>query len=208
MNYIDISWPISSTMTTYKNKSDVHIDYVKTFHQDQVRESRITMGMHTGTHIDLPAHFLEQGEDSNFFSLEQVNGMCQVIDLTHCQEKITAQDLLPFTFEQDIVLFKTKNSYYANTGEFQSDFVYIDESAAFYMQSTYPTLKAIGIDYLGVERNQQSHMTHISLLQNGITIIEGLRLASVEQGVYELRCLPLKIEHVEALPARALLVEK
>lgn len=205
MKYIDISWPISNDMTTYKNKKDVHLQHVKTFHEHNVRESTISMSMHTGTHIDMPSHFLQNGEDSNFLSLDQINGPCQVIDLTDVAEKITVADMQKHAIAADILLFKTKNSYLAATGEFDSNFIYLDASAANYLVANFPQLKSVGIDYLGIERNQPAHLTHRTLLENGIVIIEGIRLDAVDAGMYELVCLPLKIEHVEALPARALL---
>lgn len=207
MNYIDISWPISNEVTTYKNRKDVQIKHIKAFHEHGVRESMISMGLHTGTHIDMPSHFLQQGEDSNFLSLEQINGRCQVIDLTDVEEKISVADLQKYDINTDIVVMKTKNSYQDATGEFDNTFIYLDASAANYLITAFPQLKSIGIDYLGIERNQPAHLTHRTLLEDGIIIVEGLRLADVDAGFYELACLPLKIEHVEALPARAILLK-
>lgn len=208
MQYIDISWPISNDMTTYKNKKDVNIKFEKTFHEHGVRESFISMGAHTGTHIDAPAHFLPYGEPADYLSIDQFNGTCCVIDMTHVNEKITVADLSGLKIEADIVLFKTKNSYLSDCADFDSSFVFIESTAANYLVSNFPNLKAIGIDYLGVERNQPTHLTHSTFFENGVVIIEGLRLAYVEAGIYELLCLPLNIKSTEALPARAILYLK
>ena len=67
-------------------------------------------------------------------------------------------------------------------------------------------IKGVGIDALGIERNQTP--THKLLLGAGIIIIEGLRLKDVPEGEYFLIALPLKIKDVEAAPTRAILVEK
>jgi arylformamidase len=68
-------------------------------------------------------------------------------------------------------------------------------------------VKAVGIDYLGIERNQPDHATHTILMNNNITIIEGLRLADVMAGDYFFICLPLNVVGLEAAPARALLLQ-
>jgi len=47
--------------------------------------------------------------------------------------------------------------------------------------------------------------THVALLGKGIWIMEGLRLAGIEAGYYELVCLPLKWTNCEGAPARAIL---
>lgn len=206
MNYIDISWPISNEMTTYKEKKDVQITARKTFQRDNYRESHVSMGLHSGTHIDAPSHFLKDGESSDFIFLNQFNGVCQLIDCTSVVGKITAEDLKKVTITADILLFKTKNSLLADTAMFDPEFIYIDESAANYLVSTYPTLKAVGIDYLGIERNQPTHPTHRTFFDAGVVIIEGLRLQHAQAQLYQLFCLPLSITFVEALPARAVLV--
>jgi arylformamidase len=67
-------------------------------------------------------------------------------------------------------------------------------------------VKAIGIDYLGIERNQPDHATHTILMKHNIAIIEGLRLADAVAGDYFFICLPLNVIGLEAAPARAVLL--
>ena len=58
MNIIDASWPISTNMTTYKNRKDVQVTALKEYAVSGVRESAIAMNLHTGTHIDAPSHMI------------------------------------------------------------------------------------------------------------------------------------------------------
>lgn len=205
MQIIDISWSISNQMVTYKNKQDVLISQVKDFATTGVREAKLSCGLHTGTHVDAPAHFLPDGANLDQFSLDQLVGICEVFDLTHVENCITKQNLEQLDFNGcQIAIFKTKNSASAQTGAFDSEFIYLDASAAQYLATKNFT--AIGIDGLGVERNQPDHATHKFLLQAGILIIEGLRLAHVRPGRYQLVCLPLKIAGVDSAPARAILI--
>ena len=99
MKLIDISWPITTDMTTYKDSKVVKFEYDKTFEPDGVRESTITLNSHTGTHIDAPAHFLQRGETVELVALEHLVGPCRVLDLTAVEENITADDLKKYDLQ-------------------------------------------------------------------------------------------------------------
>jgi len=204
MKLIDISWPITQDMTAYKDRAVVVFNYTKTFEKDNVRESVITLGSHSGTHIDAPSHFIADGTAIHEQSVEATCGSCIVLDCMDVTENITDEILRNHTIrEGDIVLFKTRNSSLAANAPFTYDFIYLAASGAEYLVAK--KVKAVGIDYLGIERQQPNHETHEALMHNGITIIEGLRLAKVDPGSYVLWCLPLAVQGLEAAPARAIL---
>lgn len=204
---IDISWPITEAMTAYKNKSVVCIKRVKEFPADGVRESVMTFGSHTGTHIDAPSHFLQNGVSLDQVPLSTTIGPCVVLDMTHCRDQISYQDVVAvdeIVMSGVILLCKTTNSALSATQPFEPSFVYIDQQAAQYLVTK--RVKAVGVDYLGIERNQKGHETHKVFMQNGVTIIEGLRLEHVAPGAYTLYCLPLAVPGIDGCPARAVLV--
>lgn len=203
---IDISWPITNDITTYKNKKFVSITPIRKFEDGGVRESTITLWSHTGTHIDAPAHFVADGATIDAIDLRSVVGTCQVLDLTAVNDRITVADLERHKISaNDIVLFKTRNSQKPPTALDTMDFVYLDAEAASYL--VLKGVRAVGTDHLGIERGQPKHETHITLLQAGVIIIEGLRLAYVVPGNYFLCCLPLAIVGGDAAPARAILLK-
>lgn len=205
MNSIDISWPISPDMTAYKNNATVQFTPRKQFEHDKVRETLITLSSQTGTHVDAPAHFLQDGITTEQLPLDSLIGRCQVIDMTHVTEKITADDLKVCKLSQQIVLFKTKNSQLSPTELFSTEFIYIDQSAAEYLAAQ--NIRAVGIDYLGIERQQPEHETHLAFMNKNITIIEGIRLAGVAPKEYVLCCLPLLLVGLDGAPARAVLID-
>jgi len=207
MNIIDISWPISSTMTTYKDESKVILSPLKIIERDGVRKTAITLDTHTGTHIDSPAHFKKDGITIDKIGLDTCMGPCVVIDLSDIDGAIMAEHLEAYDFDEcDVVLIKTKNSKRAADAPFDQQFTYLDASAAaFFAEAT--DVQTIGFDYLGIERNQPSHETHTMLFEAQITIIEGLRLEAVAEGEYFFVCLPLAVQGLDGAPARAILVE-
>lgn len=206
MKIFDISWPISESMTEYKDGKSVAFTPTKSVENNGAREWLLAMSNHTGTHVDGPAHFLPTGQTIDKIELNNLVGPCRVLDLTSVTDKITVEDLEGLGIAQnEIVLLKTTNSFREPNDRFTYSFVYIDKLAAQYLAAQ--NIKAIGFDYLGIERNQPNHETHKAFMQFNIPIIEGLRLGTVSSGNYFLCCLPLKCIGIDSAPARAILIE-
>jgi len=207
MKVIDVSWPISTATTGYKDRAIVKFDEIKNFVKDGVRETNIQVSAHTGTHIDAPSHFLRDGKTIDQIDLSRFIGRCKVIDLTDVAEQITRNRLASHEGEideGDIVLLKTSNSIKIATDKFSPHFVYLEFTGAEYLKEK--KVKAVGIDYLGIERSQSGHPTHLTLMRADIGIIEGLRLRHVKEGAYFFVCLPLNVIGIEAAPARAVVI--
>jgi len=207
MKIIDISWPISENTTEYKDRKTIIFERTKVFDVDGVRESNIAMNSHTGTHIDAPAHFTQDGAYIDHVKLASCIGTCHVLDFTDVDNCITKSDLKKHEITQgDIILFKTKNSFLIDSQAFDKNFIYLEHSGAQYLADK--KVKSVGIDYLGLERDQPDHASHKRLMEKNIAIIEGLRLGHVTPGQYFLCCLPIYVTHLEASLARAILIDK
>lgn len=205
MKIHDVSMLINRQMPVYKNKEDKRprLDVVSTHDTGRCHESRIYMDIHTGTHFDAPLHMVQGGWTIENLDLNNCIVPCTVFDLTHLEYEITKKDIDALEFgEGDFVIFKTRNSF---AEEFDFKFVFIEKTAAEYLRDK--KVKGVGVDALGVERDQPGFETHRALLGNGITVIEGLALKDIQAGKYLLCALPLKIEGAEGAPARAVLIE-
>lgn len=209
MKIVDISWPITSSTTGYKDKGVVEVEWLKNFEKDGVRESAIRLKNHTGTHIDAPSHFMQDGVSIDRVDLNSCVGDAVVLDLTQVQDAITRADLMVHAELLQpgiIVLLKTRNSARGAFDPFDYQFVYVAADAADYLVER--GVKAVGVDYLGIERNQPDHATHVAFMTHGVTIIEGLRLQHVAPGVYLCVALPLALVGLDAAPARAVLMSR
>ena len=102
-------------------------------------------------------------------------------------------------------LFKTANSkLWAARDDFYEDFVFLTPVAAKFLVQM--GVKLVGVDYLSVEAyHAQGGPAHVALLGAGVVILEGLNLADVPPGDYELIALPLKIAGADGAPGRAIL---
>lgn len=207
MKIIDISWPISPASTEYRDKESISFTETKTFEKDSARETTICMDSHTGTHIDAPAHFLKDGITVDEIHLDRLIGKAIVIDVLTVNDAITEDDLHGYEIaEGDIVLLRTANSALDPNDPFKSDFIYLDRSGADYLAKK--KIKAIGIDYLGIERGDPEHTVHTTFMKADVVIVEGLRLGHVQAGEYFFVCLPLATIGLDASPARAILMSE
>ncbi len=204
---IDISGIINDKTTLWPGDEGITLNRILNIRSgDSCNLSVLNMGVHISTHVDAPLHFIEGGADVATVSLNKFIGFAKVFSL-YTSNCIKASDLSGLDINTgDIVLLKTINSSLDMTGEFNKEFVYLDEEAAKFLVDK--KVAAVGIDYLSVENYYADNaVTHKLLLQNEIGIIEGLRLNDVPEGEYFLSCLPLKLEGAEGSPVRAVLVE-
>lgn len=210
MKIIDISVPLSPTLPVWPGSRPLSItqtDSIKTGGVANV--TRIETGSHTGTHIDAPLHFVDDGKTTAEIPLEKLVGPCQVVELTGRPE-ITAAglDALHLPHGTEKLLFKTDNSRLWDDAShsFHEDFCALTSDAAQWVVDH--GIHLVGIDYLSIQLYHDTPDTHVVLLSNEVVIVEGLDLRQVTPGDYRLICLPLKIEGVEGTLARAVLEEE
>ncbi len=207
MKIFDISIPISPAMPVYPGDPPVTIERVLQIAQGAAANvSRVSLGSHTGTHIDPPAHFIPGGKTIDQLDLRVLVGPARVVDLTRVERAITARDLARARIPRRAVrvLFKTRNSELWARAGFQRDFVACAPDAAEWLVAR--GVKLVGIDYLSAELfDAREPRAHRVLLGAGVVIVEGLDLRGIVPGNYSLACLPLKIQNGDGAPARAVL---
>jgi arylformamidase len=203
--WIDVSVPTYDQMEHWPDNPPVQIVRMLDMNRGDVcNVSTISMGSHTGTHMDAPVHFLPGGRGIDEMPLDATIGRARIIGIKD-KESIKPDELRAHAIQRgERILFKTINSDSLwNSGKFAEDFVFISQDAARYLAKI--GILVVGVDYLSVGGFKKDGVeTHRALLEAGIWIIEGLNLSSVEPGNYELICLPVKIKGCDGAPARAL----
>lgn len=183
-----------------------HIERVEDQEKGDVATvSKMTLGVHTGTHMDAPLHFIRNARSIDEIPLDATMGRARVIEIGDTKS-IKRQELPGHAISAgERILFKTVNSDRAWTSdEFEENFVFISQDAARYLAER--GIRCVGVDYLSVGGfREDGPETHHALLEAGIWIIEGLNLKGIAPGEYELACLPLKLVGSEGAPARAIL---
>jgi arylformamidase len=196
MELIDISVPIRAGMVTYPGDPEVRVERAASIAGgDVVNLTRIDFGMHSGTHVDAPVHFIDDAAGVDSISLEAVVGPCEVVGVPDLSRESVAA--APEGAER--VLFKTPNSELWARDEFAEDFARLDGAAARLLVER--GVRLVGVDYLSVGDEDAHH----ALLGAGVVPVEGLDLRGVDPGRYELICLPLRVVGADGAPARAIL---
>ncbi len=209
MPIFDVSVPISHDLPTWPGDPAVEIRDSCILSEHGANVSMLNFGAHTGTHVDAPAHFIEGAGKVESMALDVLIGPAEVIEVPSDNLEINEQFVLdhcpPGT---ERILFKTRNSAFWSESEsqFRKDFTYLSLDAA--QRLVQQGLKLVGIDYLSIEKfGSENHETHVALLSHGVVILEGLNLADISPGHYELICLPLRLRSNlgDGAPARVVL---
>jgi arylformamidase len=191
MKLIDVSVPLDASLASYPNNLPFSLEAVKRLARgDSSNVSALHMSAHSGTHVDAPRHFYDEGSGTEALPLEMLIGKARVIELRP-RGGITADELATLDLSEDVrVLIKTQNSKLWGDPEFHKDH----------------GIKVVGVDYLSVEVfKTPGAPAHHVLLGAGTIVIEGLNLRDVDPGVYEMLCLPLKVVGSDGAPARVVL---
>ncbi len=159
---------------------------------DECNLSKISMCVHSGTHIDAPLHFYEDGCAIDNIRLNTFFGKCTVIQIKGVLTGSDIDRILPYCKQR--ILLK-------GDGE-----AFLSQSAAIVLSSSM--VKLVGTDAASVAPSFDEEKTHRVLARSGIAVIENLDLSRVESGEYELCAFPIKLGGLEAAPCRAILLEQ
>lgn len=204
MTIYDITVPLSPDLPVYPGDPAIAFTpLTRVARGDTANVTHITMTTHSGTHLDVPSHCRDDGATVDHLPLSLLMGKARVLDIRG-ERAIGRRELsrLPVRGEERLLL-RTDNSLFWESSDFQDDFAHLTEEGAAYLIEA--GVRLVGIDYLSIEGIDSGITVHRRLLDAGCVIVEGLNLAGVEPGEYELICLPLKIAGGDGAPARAIL---
>jgi arylformamidase len=209
---IDISLGVHQEMLTWPGDPPISMSPTRRIAKgDGANVSEVRLGTHTGTHIDPPFHFIDGAPTVEEVPLDALVGPAVVADLTKAECQLGPAEFesagLPEGVER--LLLKTSNSsiWEQSSPPFPERYVALAEEGAAWLVER--GVRLIGTDFLSIEkRGSPGHPTHRTLLGAGVVIVEGLDLRSVEPGLYDLVCLPLKLVGGDGAPARAILIER
>jgi len=205
---LDITVPYSTDLPLWPGDPPPNMDYMKCISGGyRCNVTRLDSGVHFGTHLDAPCHFIEGRKGVDELDLGVLIGDCLVVEVPDVQEvtpeHLEARDIPPGT---ERLLIKTQNSaLWDNPAhEFRTDYAAITADAAKWVVER--GIKLIGIDYLSIQLfDDEVSTTHLVLLDAEVIIVEALDLRAAQPGNYKLTCLPMKLAGADGAPVRALL---
>ncbi len=221
---IDISLPIFENMAQYPGDPGVSIiGPYSALPEGSVREFcyYLNISTQTGTHIQAPHYFIENGHKISDFSVSSFRFIAHIVDLSEDPDAVIAElTELRKTYDMDerALIFKTgySDSYLNNALTEKS--LEVEDYSHFIGQDTHPfitmgiakilsrmSIGLVGIDALGFEPPESTKFeVNRHFCKNGIFILEGLHnLAAIQSRVFLLEAYPLRILGVEGTPCRA-----
>ena len=207
---MDLTQTIENGMTVYVGDAVPKISSFKRLDRDGVNLSVMTLGSHTGTHVDAPKHFVKGGRALDKLPVEELIGEAVVLDFSYIRAggEITMSDLERNTDRVgrgDIALLYTGLSRRWRDPGARKTITHLSGDAAQWLVDK--GVKAVGIDYLSVEKfGAEVPVAHLALLSHGIPIIESLnkKLSRLAGRRVLFFCLPIKLGGCDGAPARAI----
>ena len=213
---VDCSQPIAATVIGYPDDPPVTVDAHATMDADGYRVTRFSMGSHTGTHVDAPAHTESAGRTLDDFAIDDFHFDALRVDCTAvgARDPIDADLLTVNTPEPlaetdaDLVVVHTGWDDHWNTRRYR-DHPYLTDGAAALLAGRG---LHVGVDALSVDPTPTENATsaepdgipaHHALLGAGTLIVENLANLDLLPDRFTLSAYPLALADAEAAPARA-----
>jgi kynurenine formamidase len=212
---IDLSYPLDAATPPFPGDLPVEVAIQMSIPADHpagapgaMNVSRITTGVHVGTHMDAPFHFYHQGRTIDQAPLAHTMGPALLVNLVPktAKAEITPEELLPHRAaiaRTKRIIFHTGWAAHWGQADYFTDFPVISIAAAQLLVSWGVTL--VGIDTPSVDT--YPHPVHFALLGSDMLIVENLtNLDSIQQTLFQFIALPLKITARDASPVRAVAI--
>ena len=199
----DITPPITSALAVWPGDTpptrEVLLDMSR---GDNLTLSTLRASVHLGAHADAPSHYGVDGATIDERPLERYLGPAQLIRLQAERGKRIAPGALPELAGVERVLLATGT--FPDPEAFNEDFAALSTELIEHLHGC--GVRLIGVDTPSVDLFDSEPLpAHRKCLEHDIAILEGLALARVPQGVYELIALPLRLVGFDASPVRAVL---
>lgn len=204
----DLTWPLTDLMPVYPNDPDVRIMRPHTHEADGVQLTAISMGCHTGTHLDVPRHFVASGLSIENEPIERFVGPAAILSV-------------PWQLDQPLDLTQADWSHWQH-GDFvliSTDWEHRGGTTAFYQDipsfaaGTSELLIEKGIRLIGldlptvreiVRPGFDKRYMHRTILGNGMIIVEALaNLSKLAGKRVHFSAVPLLIPGADGSPVRA-----
>ena len=156
---------------------------------DAFNLTRITLGTHSGTHMDAPWHFIPEGKTIEEITLEQTIGPCHVVALEGKVTREMLEPVVPKGCERLLI---------------QGEIELTCEGAGYLAEKR---LQLLGVEGMNVGSEETCTEIHRTLLGTGMVILENLDMSKAAPGQYVLVAAPLRMKGMDGSPVRAVLMK-
>ncbi|KEF35237.1 MULTISPECIES: cyclase family protein [Deinococcus] len=202
----DISRPLTPGHPTWPGDAPYRLEAgARIARGDSVNTGELRTSTHTGTHVDAPWHYADDAPKLDEVGLTAYLGRCRVLTVRAQRAGLVGPEALaglPDGLPPRLLLHTGQPAHWA---EFPQDFAAL--APEFVRGAAQRGVRLLGTDSPSVDPLTSKTLdAHHACLEAGILILEGLNLAEVPDGEYDLVCLPLPLVGADGAPARAVLL--
>lgn len=204
--WIDISQILNDEIPVWPGDTPFQYKVSWTMEESgSVNVGQVTMSTHTGTHIDAPFHFDNDGKKVIELDLNLYIGPALVIHLKQ-PARIGLKELENVALK-GVKRLLIKTDSWTDKTVFPESIPAIEPGLAAHLAEQ--GVQLLGLDLPSVDPLDSKELNaHHQLNSHGIHILEGLVLDGIEPGEYELAALPLPFEQADGSPVRAVIRKK
>lgn len=208
---VDLSWPLTKDTPIYPGDPEPNIEVATTIESDGYNLSSVFIGTQTGTHVDAPYHFADDGDTIDKMELDYFFGEAVVVKVTDkkAEEEITMKDLEQYKEKikpGKIVLFNTNWYKKVGTDEFFTH-PYLTEEVARYLVEK--GVRFVCIDTINVDKTGGTEFpVHDIFAAKRLVIGENMiNFDKIDFEDVVISAFPLCIVGTDGSPVRAVAME-
>ena len=203
MTIYDISPPVTGDLKVFPGDTtpsrEVLLDMKR---GDALTLSTLRTTVHVGAHVDAPSHYGADAPSIEAVDLTRCLGPCQVIRVDAQRGARITPDEITADIATERLLIATGT--YPDPTTWNDDFAALSGELVDHLHEL--GVRLVGVDTPSVDSADSKDLpAHRRFLANDMLILEGLVLADVPEGTYELIALPLALAGFDASPVRAIL---
>jgi arylformamidase len=199
----DITPPITPKLAVWPGDTPLSREVLSdTARGDNITLSTLRATTHLGAHADGPNHYGKDAPAIDERGLDYFLGPCQVIRAEVARATRITPAMLPGEVTTSRVLFATGT--FPDPENWNRDFAALAVELVDFLHEQ--GVITVGIDTPSVDLFESKDLpAHKAILRCNMSILEGLVLKDVPEGIYELIALPLRLVGFDASPVRAVL---
>ena len=211
MEVIDLTHTLEENMPAYPGEESPHLEKKYNYQSNGFQVIRLTMVSHTGTHLDTPAHFFDNGLTTDKMPLSNFYGKGLLIDCSGFSENEVIDVDFVKKYNADLavadfaIIYSGWSKHWGDDKYYGSFPVLSKEACSFLLTFN---LKGIGLDVISIDSIASTDFeNHNLVLGSGLIIIENLtNLENVLNKSFEFAAFPLKIKDGDGSPVRAVAI--
>lgn len=203
MEYIDLTYKLKNEIPEYPGDPKTKLDYFKKADEtDSSTLFKLETGLHTGTHMDSPFHYITNGKKISQLPLENFIGGASINYVESKSKEILVKNCnLKNSKEKIAIIITGWGEYFGSKKYFYENPYISNELADMIIEKN---IKGIAIDTCSVDKYGENTI-HKKLLENNVWIVENItNCDDLNKTNYNSFFIPLNIE-AEASPVRAFL---